>query len=166
MGDTLEKTVEQLPDIWFDWYARLLPGCFGVGLYLYLSLQIPASPTGVHVLLFLLSGYAAGHIAQPISGFFIKRIEKHYGNERKYAQAKRELNPKTSLLNKVSKAHAEANSMFVFGLMLLLNVIWFWTSPRLNKIVAFLVLAYFLFATWERTAARNRKIEDLDKDSK
>lgn len=161
MSDWLEKSIEQLPDVWFDWYARLIPGCFGVGLYLYFSSNIPAEPTGVELIVFLLSGYALGHILQPITGFLVKRVENLYSSERKYAEAKQNLDMRPSLLNKVSKAHAEANSMLAFGLALMLNIVWSWNSPKLDKKVAIVFLIYFVLAAVERTSARNRKIKDL-----
>jgi hypothetical protein len=161
MADVLEKTAEQLPDIWFDWYARLIPGCFGVGLYLYLSATIPASPTGIELTIFVLSGYALGHVLQPLAGFLVRRLENRFGNEVKYAAAKRRVGLSPSLVNKVSKAHAEASSMLAFGLALLSNIVWFWNSPRLEKWVAFGFLVYFMFAGVERTYARSRKIKDL-----
>ena len=91
MSDELAKAIENLPDIWFDWYARLMPGCFGVALYLYLSSSIPAAPNKVEVVLFLLFGYGLGHVFQPLTGFTIKRVEKLYGDEPVYAKAKKEI---------------------------------------------------------------------------
>jgi hypothetical protein len=84
MGNLLEN----LPDIWFDWYARLIPGCFGVGLYLYLSANIPSSPTAVELTAFVLCGYALGHVLQPLAGLLVKLLENRIGNEAKYATAK------------------------------------------------------------------------------
>ena len=161
MTDRLDKVIENLPDVWFDWYARLIPGCFGVGLYSYLSSGIPAALTGVEVVLFLLLGYGLGHVLQPAASFVVKPAEDRYGNEPRYAEAKKNPGVKASSLNKVSKAHAEANSMLGFGFALLVNMIWFWNCPRLNKWVAFVSLIYFLLAAWQRISARNRKIKDL-----
>jgi hypothetical protein len=81
--------------------------------------------------------------------------------ERKYAEVKQKPDAMPVLVNKVSKAHAEANSMLTFSLLLLLNIIWFWNSPKLNKCVAFWFLTYFVAAAVERTWARHRKIKDL-----
>jgi hypothetical protein len=89
MSELLETVMENLPDVWFDWYARLIPGCFGVALYLYLSSRIPPAPDGVEVVLFILFGYGLGHILQPPVGMVVKRIEKLYGNEKIYALAKK-----------------------------------------------------------------------------
>lgn len=88
-------------------------------------------------------------------------METRYGNEQTFAKAKKDPAMTSSLLIKVSKAHAEANSMLSFALALLLNIVWFWNSPMLNKSVAFVSLIYFALAAVERTWARNRKIKDL-----
>jgi hypothetical protein len=162
VGDFPEKITEQLPDVWYDWYARLLPGCFGIWLYLYLSSKLPSPPTGVQVAVFLLSGYTLGHVLQPFAGFIVKEAEiKLYDNERKYAKAKLNgVGP--SVLNKVSKAHAEASSMLAFCFALLLNIFWCWNSPRLNRTWATACAIYFAAAALERIRARNRKINDLD----
>jgi hypothetical protein len=161
VSDKIDEVIKSLPDVYFDWYARLLPGCFGVGLYLYLSSNIPAPPTGVHVVLFLLFGYGLGHVLQPLAGFPIKRLETlYFDNEAPYVKARNadSANPSVILVN---KAHAEANSMAAFSFALLLNLFWFWDSPILNKSVAFVVLSYFALAAVERTWARDRKIKEL-----
>jgi hypothetical protein len=165
MSDRLDRVFENLPDVYFDWYARLIPGCFGVALYLYLSESIRTAPTGAEVVLFLLFGYGLGHALQPLAGVLVKRVEKLYPSEDNYKKAKQE-DAMPSLLRKVSKAHAEANSMLAFSFALLLNIVWFWNSPRLNKGVAFVFLFYFALAAVERTWARDRKIKDLGKPDK
>jgi len=161
MSDMVEKAIDKLPDVWFDWYARLLPGCFGVALHDYLSSSDPGTPKAREVVLLLLFGYGLGHILQPLTGFVIKRIEKRFGNESKYAKGKKDADIKPSSLGKISKAHAEANSMLSFGFALLLNMIVSWNSTRLNKWYACIALIYFGLAAVERTWARNRKIDDL-----
>lgn len=160
----VDSVILNLPDVWFDWYARLLPGCFGAGLYLYLSSSVPAAPTGVHIILFLLIGYGFGHVLHPASSFVVSLLEKFVDklcpNENAYAEAKRDPQTRPSL-----QAHAEATSMFAFGLALLLNVVYF-RIPRMSKKCAVLVLLlYFVLATVERTWSRNRKIEDLKSDA-
>jgi hypothetical protein len=161
VSDLLDKTVGQLPSIWFDWYARLLPGCFGLGLYMYLSSSIPQPVTAVDGALFLAAAYILGHILQPLAGFMVKGVEELYGREPAYAKAKRNSSTRVSSLNTVSKAHAEANSMAAFALALLLNLCLFWNSKVLNKYLAFATLTYFALAFLERTRARDRKIKDL-----
>lgn len=106
MSDKIDEVIKSLPDVYFDWYARLLPGCFGVGLYLYLSSNIPVSPTGVHVVLFLLFGIGLGHVLQPLAGFPIKLIETYYfDNEASYVKARNadSANPSVILVNKSTR---------------------------------------------------------------
>lgn len=114
-----DKIIGALPDIWFDWYARLIPGSFALGLYLYLSPSFckPDEINAVDVLVFLASGYAIGHFIQPLAEWLVKNVEGKYGNEGSYVEAKHDPRIGASLLNKVSKAHAEAVSMLacVFG---------------------------------------------------
>jgi len=157
----IEKIAEQLPDIWFDWYARLMPGCFGLGLYLVLSSKVPASPTDAQVVLFVMGGYLVGHALQPASSFVTKLIEKIWGRDQNYAEAKGADTP-IATLNKVSKAHAEATSMAAFTIALLINLLLrFFESPKLHKGIALGALLYFAAATFERAWARSRKIKDL-----
>jgi hypothetical protein len=162
ISDAIEKTIDKLPDIWFDWYARLLPGFFGVGLYLYLSETIPADPTASNVFFLLFSGYVLGHAIQPPVGFLIKEGEKRFGNELDYARAKRDPQITPSSIGKVTKAHAEANSMLSFCVATILNLLYFWNAPLMNRPVAFGLIGYFALPAIGRICARNRKIKDLN----
>lgn len=162
-GDkVLEKIAEKIPDVWFDWYARLLPGCFGAAVYIYLSDNVPAQPTGTQLFLFVIVGYVVGHALQPLVGYIVKSAEMLiFNNEEKYGNAKKDPNVKQSSLNKVSKAHAEANSMLAFAFALGVNTFIFWSSEKINQILAIVLVAYFSVAALERVHARNRKIVDL-----
>jgi hypothetical protein len=51
--------------------------------------------------------------------------------------------------------------MLALCIALLLNTIWFWNSPRLDKRIAIPLTIYFALAAVGRAHARNRKIEDL-----
>lgn len=157
---------KKLPDLWFDWYARFLPGIFGLLTFLiiYLKdldlkdlayLKLPV------LLLLLLIAYIIGHIIQPISSFIVKRIEFCYHNEKKYIKAKQDKKVSRLLLKKVSKAHAEANSMLSCFFMTLINLIYYYTSKSGFSIILLCFLIFFILFTFERTSARNRKINEL-----
>src|SRR3954454_11699398 len=160
-----DKLIGALPDIWFDWYARLIPGSLTLGLYLYFSdYKVPAEIKAVPVFVLLASGYVIGHLLQPAAESLVKVAERKHGHEKEYVVAKHDPLVGPSLLNKVSKAHAEAVSMLSCALGLLGNTVWFWYLGHLDlrqKMLAFSVLAYLLFAAYERTSARDRKILDL-----
>jgi len=175
-SDGMTHVVEALPDVWFDWYARLIPGCLALGLYLSLrgtlNDMIIASRRAhtplveaADIVVFLGIGYVVGHCLQPVSELLIKWLEDRYKKEAIYAKAKREHKLSLGLLNKVSKAHAEAVSMLACGIAVAFNLFWFRNSEwPLNKGWAFAAVAYFVFAAIERTRARNTKISDLVRD--
>lgn len=68
----MEKIFEQIPDVWFDLYARLIPGFFCVitAGFLFFDIQ----PTNQLLLIFVLS-YVVGHIAQPIASLVARVLE-------------------------------------------------------------------------------------------
>ena len=160
-----DKIVGALPDIWFDWYARLIPGSFALGLYLYLSgFKTPDDINAVLVFVFLAFGYAIGHFLQPAAEWLIKFAERSHHHEDVYVVAKHDPLIGPSLLNKVSKAHAEAVSMLACALGLLFNILWFWywgSRHLVHKYWGLAVCVYLLVAAYERTSARDRKIKDL-----
>jgi len=179
MDNPFNKMADYLPDVWFDWYARLIPGCFGLGLFLLINQstqwlpKIPPTATGVFI--FLFTGYIIGHLLQPFSGAIVKHSEKAYGKELIYAIAKKKQATRASSLKKVSKAHSEANSMFSCTLFIAINAAyllrkWVLDMNGLSKIgtsdvvlIVLLLIAMFycLWATLQRIGARNRKILDL-----
>jgi len=159
MSEFFDQIAEGLPDVWFDWYGRFLPGLFGLSLYGYL-LALPNVIKDNGVLGFLLAAYLIGHVLQPLSGFLTKLLESCFTNESRYKKAKQtSANP--SLLNKVSKAHAEACGMLSCALALALVAFLAHDSPNLNLSYVAGAFVYFLAAFIERVNARRRKIADL-----
>jgi hypothetical protein len=128
MSDTLDKVIENLPDAWFDWYARLLPGSLGVVTFAYASGKLNAIPDAGQTFSLLMLGYLGGHLLQPLVGFLTKCLERLHGMEDSYARAKQAANLNLSLIKKVSKAHAEANSMLACAIVLGFNALWFWNA--------------------------------------
>jgi len=178
MSEELGKITEKLPDVYFDWYARLIPGCFGLAVFLvcfYDSARLPIKDLNLSIVFLLLFvSYLIGHILQPYPGFVVKCIEKQIGNEKAYSEAKRKSEKNESGLGKISKAHAEANSMFACGMTLLLNLgifcytgklsrdgfVWSGGKPGVGVLIASVICLFFI-AGIGRILARNRKINDL-----
>jgi hypothetical protein len=161
MSDTLNSAMDKLPDVWFDWYARLLPGTLGVLCFESAGGNLVDVPDAGRIPAILLIGYLVGHILQPLVGFITKFVERLLGKETKYAKAKlnKQMNP--ILTTKVSKAHAEANSMLACAIVLALNA-WFWHSTIATVSSGYLIVALTcLLGFIERVYARSRKIEDL-----
>jgi len=164
MSDTIEKVIEGLPDVWFDWYARLVPGALGVAAFAYASGKLNAIPSAGETLSILVLGYLVGHLLQPIVGSLTKAVERWQGKEGIYKRAKQDKNYNQDSLEKVSKAHAEANSMLACAVVLAFNSFWFWKiDPVPNLPWWFGAIGLYCIAAWlERTFARARKIMDLD----
>lgn len=160
-----EKLIEKIPDVWFDWFARFIPGAAGVLIYFLLhESKIPSEIDGWTVFFFVILSYLIGHVIQPLSGIFVKGIELAVDavfferkREKKYTEAKRKTH--FSLLGKISKAHAEANSMLSICFVIVINV-YILSNTSVSLLVQLLPL-YFLAATVERVFARVRKIDDL-----
>lgn len=164
MSDTIDKVIESLPDVWFDWYARLLPGSLGVVAFAYASGKLNAIPAAGETFSILMLGYLVGHLLQPMVGFLTKPVERWHGKEEIYKRAKQDKNSNQESLKKVSKAHAEANSMLACAIVLAFNSFWFW---KINPVPTlpwwFAGIGLYCIAAWvERTFARARKIMDLD----
>ena len=160
MNDAVYKLVEKLPDVYFDWYARILPGSYAAVFFSYLSSTWPSEPTFSVIVMYVLIGYLVGHVLQPISGKIVKTLETTLKNEDRYRRAKSNSSVSPSLLEKISKAHAEANSMMSFAIAMVIVCFVNYENSQ-NSWVHGLLIMYFLWATWERVVARNRKIHDL-----
>ncbi len=167
----MDKIAENLPDVFFDWYARLLPGCVGICTYLLGIEYFKQIPPISNVISLMVLGYLIGHCLQPFSGYFVKKMEEKYNHEKIYSVAKAHKEVKSESTAKVSKAHAEANSMFSCMVITLPNIIYF--SIIHNWILSFLLLTlaiYFFFMTKERVFARDKKIlklqDEMDSEGK
>ena len=71
----MEKLTDHIPDVWFDFYARLLPGTYVALIVFYSPLRIHA-PEKRGVLLLLFAAYIVGYMLQPIGSFLSRSIEK------------------------------------------------------------------------------------------
>ncbi|MBW3564480.1 MAG: hypothetical protein KY459_07130 [Acidobacteria bacterium] len=66
MGADLKADL-QIPDLWYDFYSRLLPGvCFVAALRIF-AIQIVSAPSSTELLILIFFGYIAGIVTQPVS---------------------------------------------------------------------------------------------------
>jgi len=187
MGDEIEKIAATLPEVQFDWYARLIPGSLGVFLYLWESgqLQLDASLTATQVLTFLFAGYVVGHILQPVPGLIVKRLEQKWSGLCNQATANphaitlprrttlwgwnsntdlegiyaRAKRDKETPARSISKVtKAHSEANSMMGCAIAALLI---TVFYFNWYLVALV-AYFIAASLQRVAARARKIADLE----
>ncbi len=71
MGSELKADLN-IPDLWYDFYARLIPGSlFACSIYYLSHLKFP---TAGNLLILLPLGYVCGLFIQPISSFIIGNI--------------------------------------------------------------------------------------------
>lgn len=162
-----EKLVEKIPDVWFDWFARFIPGAAGVLIYYFLHDNgVPNDIDGWTVFFFIMVSYLIGHSLQPLSGRLVKWTELAVDSlfykgkrEDKYVRAKGKKNVNSNLLDKISKAHAEANGMLSISFVLVVNFCVL--SNKTISLFAYFLPLYFLAAAVERIFARSRKIDEL-----
>lgn len=152
-----EKLVDKIPDVYFDWYARLLPGAIAVALYFYVGTATPEI-SATWLFIYVAVAYVAGHVIQPLSSLCVGGIQKLLrSNEAAYEKAKKN----TALAGpvaKVSKAHAESVGML--STCYLVVVVAFQLSNW--GLIVWLLIVYFLLASFERAWARKRKIAALE----
>ena len=152
-----EKLIDKLPDIYFDWYARLIPGVIALTIYFYAGNKAPDTSASF-LFIYAAISYAAGHIVQPLSSLCVAGLQKLFRcKEDDYIRAKKnaELSGQVS---KVSKAHAEAVGMLsTFFLVAAVAI-----SLHNWELIIWGFIIYCFFAAFERTWAQKRKIEALN----
>ncbi len=163
---TMEKLIEKIPDVWFDWYVRFIPGAIGILIYVFIHNKFPNQIDFGVIFFFILISYLIGHILQPLTGSIVKGLELlldslyKKSREKDYSKAKSDSDFNPSSIGKVNKAHAEANSMLSIFIVTLINI---FVSPTGHDYTLLIMIApfYFLTATIGRIWARRRKIKDL-----
>ena len=151
-----EKLAEKIPDIYFDWYARLIPGVIALSYFFYMKPE-NFKAEGVYIAIYIAIAYLLGHSIQPMSSFLVEYLQKIVNSdEDRYAKAKQN-SEYSSITAKVSKAYSEAVSML--STFLLLLVVYLYT--KYGDLVWFFFFPYLITATLERVSSRKRKILDL-----
>ena len=163
MSDTSESILKSIPDVWFDWYARLVPGIFGVAIFIFLSGEADPNFPVASLVLFLVFAYVVGSVIAPPSTLVAKTLDHLIADDSKYTKKKREAKTEFDWipLRNVSKAHSEAVGMLSCGLLLLTNTIYYWNSPLISRSFCVAGILYFSAFFVERSVARRRKIRDL-----
>ncbi len=150
------STEIRIPDVWYDFYARLVPGSVVVAAFYVLMCEKTIQPDGWEIVLILASGYVLSLFSQPISsrltGGLHRLSESIYGKNRTYVrEIQRKLGTTSRQSMILSKMHGEVTffvQMFVLSLALLAidkfgSVHWPAPLPALCWfIVAFLVAAF------------------------
>lgn len=160
----LDNIVEKIPDAWFDWFGRFLPGCYALGIIVWVKGALPRLieiSIGSTALLFL-GAYLIGHFAQPPTSYVLKKIEGRWpDDEDNYSKAKNK-GVAADSLNKTSKAHAEGAGMLMCCFFSISANLYFQLTRSLGYAFIFWFMSvYFLLMSYERAAARHRKIESL-----
>ena len=147
---------EKIPDIYFDWYARLLPGAIAISYYFIDTEAIPDDDV-INIVLYVILAYLLGHGIQPVSSFLIRIFQNiTFNDNSRYNQAVKD-GDQPRLVSLVSKAHAEAVGMLSSCILIILVTCVY---SQFDWITIWLII-YFLGASTERVFARKRKITDL-----
>lgn len=163
MIEQAEKLASRIPDAYFDWYARFIPGCIALFAYFVLN-DLEFKVSLANMVLYGFMAYVCGNIVQPLVSFLIVRLEALFKSdpEGRYSSAKKD--PKyLVLVGKVSKAHAEASGMLATAI--LLAIVFF--ADRMSSVIGGgvsaqgVIIMIFLLMSVERVFARKRKIHDL-----
>ena len=117
------KTELNIPDLWFDFYARFLPGILFISALYFLWPGDPNIPSGWLLVLLALAGYCCGLLVQPISseivGLIHSGIARIATGDNDYVRKQRHHDP----LRILSKMHGETTffvQCFVLGIVLLM----------------------------------------------
>ena len=179
MSDPITQAAAKLPDVWYDWYARLIPGVIGVLLFAF-SYDFVVRPLGgSESFLVLLFGYVAGHFVAPFSSWATRRFEFAADKTRRDRLVKcftDEGPPSSADLGSgrpaelASKAHAEAvSSLSGFIFLTAVGIGQVWAPDRLPKVIIW-VLGFgclACFTGWiQRIAAFRDKRHEAESQAK
>lgn len=111
----MDKIFEQIPDLWFDLYARIIPGFYFVLIMgqLYFETNLKEQ-----LLLTLFMSYVVGHIIQPLASLLARALQfqvfDRSGNIKK-CRVHFDANSRESKL--LSKQHAECASFSALAVL-------------------------------------------------
>ena len=161
--EALPGLASKIPDVYFDWYARLIPGVIAVAIYL-LLVKPTVTIDGWNIFVYGAWGYVLGHVVQPLSSSLVRIIQrtivldkrKYQSEEDKFTHAKGKPAQLGHVAN-IKKAHAEAVGLLSTAILLVLVLFVVYFKVSAHSIVLALI-PYLFFATYERTIDRRRKI--------
>jgi hypothetical protein len=154
----------KVPDLWYDFYARFLPGALFVAIIYVLWPGRLTTPSGGEVAVLALASLIAGLVAQPVSseitGEIHRRIALRVVHDEDYIDKQKPLDPRRIL----GKMHAETTFFIqcaVLGFVLLLLQLfvtlesnWRTILCNLIAVVVFLVLGGDM--SWRRVRRAQR----------
>ena len=158
------KTELQIPDFWFDFYARVIPGAAFVGAARYWWMENYEFPSATESAVLLAVGYFVGLLVQPVGSTLTETIEtiaaKRKGKDYGYVgRAKVSIGSRSGLPLILDKMHGETTMYVQLGLLVL--VFWgvdVWKCARTWPWYGFAIAAVLFGAmSWEVTSRRLRR---------
>ena len=168
------ETKLDIPDLWFDFYARFLPGVTFVGAARVTVLENFEVPNAAEIIVIAFLGFVCALVTQPLSSLITKCLERKVsrwkapGKDCLYVRKVQEKligleRNRQSMI--ISKMHGETTffiQMFVLNLVLLFLEIGKGYFKDLLKIHSIL-LVIFLLCALEVAARRVKRANDLEK---
>lgn len=167
MGAELNAEVK-IPDLWYDVYARLLPGSAFVAIAYLLFAPNPEIPTTSGIFLLLCAGFFTGLTAQPISSELTAWIHhcvaRVHGEERLFVDIVRARLDERQV-SIIDKMHGETTffvQCFVLGLLLCAIRLLSSSIPATTPSIVWIFVAsvFFLFGAIEFSDRRFRRVRD------
>ncbi len=66
-----------IPEIWYDFYVRLLPGTTFVSVLWFVILGNKFKPDVINLMIIVFAGYVLGFCVNPISSYITNKFEKN-----------------------------------------------------------------------------------------
>lgn len=136
MSTSIEAKLN-IPDLWYDFYARFLPGLAFVAALYYFLIDVPKMPDGNMIIVGIFAGYLTGLITQPISSRLAGWIHRivasvHHEDPLYVDYAKKQFDNRHSMI--ISKMHGET----VFFIQCAILCIFFLSTQIYFKSVSIL----------------------------
>ena len=162
-----------IPDLWFDFYARFLPGVAFVAVGRVVLFPCHGIPKGGEMVIIAFAGYLCGLLVQPISSYITghigRRIARKEGHDHLYIRKLSDRLHKSSRSREamiLSKMHGETTffvQFFVLGTVLLLVLLS--REREINTIIVinFFCLIGFVLGARATAGRRMKRAIDVDK---
>lgn len=159
MSDNI-KTELKIPDVWYDFYARLLPGIFLIFASRYFIQKEWIVPVATETFLLVIAGYFLGLFFQPLASNIVKLVFKYTKpkiSADKIAEVQAKVGAESRRSKVLSKMQAETVffAQLVIGDCLLLALYFYSGLGKIHILITlFLVLPYSIFGL--RNVAKRR----------
>lgn len=120
----MKDIAAQIPDVWFDVYARFIPGfIFFVAAHELIE-PVLVQPLSNHVTFTILFSYCIGHVIQPVTSRISRWLEYTRYKGKEAIEACREAFPADARESRLlSKQHAECASFTALSLLSIIFVL-------------------------------------------